>query len=69
VNWRTDLYFFAGAVLAGVGLWWAYPPAALIGVGLVLMMLGVLCLRFPASPGAGAAPSAPAEPNPPGSEG
>jgi len=64
VNWRTDLFIFSGVASAAAGLWWAYPPAALVFGGLVLLVFGVLSMRLPRA----AAPSAPAE-NPPGSEG
>lgn len=64
MNWRTDLFFFIGVALAATGLWWAYPPAAMIFSGLVMLALGVLTVRIPRA----AAPSAPAETHPPGGE-
>ena len=36
-----DLVFLAGVGLVGIGLWWAWPPAALIWSGAVLVTLGI----------------------------
>jgi hypothetical protein len=36
--WRV-LAALAGVLSAAVGVWWIYPPAALIGVGVLLIVL------------------------------
>ena len=36
------LTFFLGLALFGAGLWMAWPPAGLIGPGLVLMAISIL---------------------------
>ena len=38
---RWDAMAAAGLALMGGGLWWVYPPAALIVCGLALLALGV----------------------------
>ena len=37
-----DLLALAGLALLAAGLWWIYPPAALVVVGLVLLAVGVV---------------------------
>lgn len=36
-----DISFFIGIITAVVGLWWAYPPLALITVGVALASFAV----------------------------
>jgi len=38
----TDLFILCGLAMAGVGIWQIYPPAALIIIGTVLFLLGLL---------------------------
>jgi len=40
-----DAVAIAGLVLLGGGLWWIYPPAALVGVGGILMALAIMGVR------------------------
>jgi hypothetical protein len=37
----SDFLIVAGVVVVGVGLWWMYPPAALIFGGVALIALGM----------------------------
>jgi len=37
-----DVLVVAGLVLLGAGLWWVYPPAALITIGALLIAGGVV---------------------------
>lgn len=44
MTWRTlilDLSGLAGLASLSVGLWWVYPPAALIVSGAILLALAV----------------------------
>lgn len=41
-----DLFAFGGLALVGVGLWWYSPPAALVTVGAILMLLGIGGVRW-----------------------
>lgn len=38
----SDGVFFLGLVVATIGLFWWYPPAAVTACGLVLIALGIL---------------------------
>jgi divalent metal cation (Fe/Co/Zn/Cd) transporter len=38
----SDLFLLVGFVLILVGLWWAFPPLALILAGTALLLVGVL---------------------------
>jgi hypothetical protein len=40
-NYLWDLAAAAGVLLVAAGLWWIYPPLALIVVGLLLATFGV----------------------------
>lgn len=44
LDW-SDGVFALGVLLVVVGVWWIYPPAALIVAGGVMMALGVLTAR------------------------
>lgn len=38
----NDALYLAGLGLVGTGLWWVFPPAALVTCGAVLVVLGRL---------------------------
>lgn len=38
----SDVLVFCGLLLLGAGLWWLSPPAALIVVGVVLLIVGLV---------------------------
>lgn len=40
-----DVVAALGALVVAAGLWWIYPPAGLIALGLVLIATGVLGTR------------------------
>lgn len=37
----SDFLILAGLVVVGAGLWWIYPPAALVFGGVALIVLGM----------------------------
>lgn len=41
----SDLLVSAGVILVGLGLWLIHPAAAMIGVGLILGLAGLLLAR------------------------
>jgi hypothetical protein len=36
-----DIIAAAGIIAAGTGLWIIYPPVALIGIGVIMVLLGI----------------------------
>lgn len=40
-----DIAALTGVVMAAVGLWWMYPPAALVGVGVLMVTIAVAFSR------------------------
>ncbi len=38
---KLDFWFFAGLLLIGAGAWMVYPPAALIGPGVILVGVSI----------------------------
>jgi hypothetical protein len=40
-----DLLVSVGVILVGLGLWWIDPRAALIGLGVILFLAGLLLAR------------------------
>ncbi len=45
-NYLWDLVTGAGLLLFAAGLWWIYPPLALVLVGLVLALFGLWGARI-----------------------
>ena len=44
-GWKCDLAALVGVVLTAVGLWWIYPPSAMVGVGVLMVIVAVAFSR------------------------